>query len=133
MGVRPKTLTLPQGRVPYETHRARALVLAGRGEADVALAELNEGWTDEWPSPTVYATDVARVHFLAGRYGDAVEALHLAVRGAHEAERDVPRLAHACVRREHRVWRRALDLAFAGGTLAQRWRTAWAVVSARLA
>ena len=133
MAVRAKILTLPEGRVPYETHRARALVLAGRGEADTALAELNEGWTEEWPSPTVYATDVARVHFLAGRYADAVEALHLAVRGAHEAERDVPRLAHACVRGAPHVWRRALDLAFVGGTFAQRTRTAWAVVRARLA
>jgi hypothetical protein len=114
-------------------HRARALVLAARGDTEDALAELNEGWTDDWPSPTVYATDVARVHLLAGRYADSVEALHLAVRGAHEAEPDVAKLAQECVRRAPEVWRRAFELSFAGGTVAQRSRTAWSVVRARLA
>jgi hypothetical protein len=133
MVARTHTLRLPTGRVPYETHRARALVLAGRGDTDAALAELNEGWTAEWPSPTVYATDVARVHLLAGRYADSVEALHLAVRGAHLAEPDVPALARECVLRAPQVWRRAFELAFAGGTLSQRVRTGWSVVTARFA
>jgi len=129
----PGTLTLPSGRVPYEAHRARALVLAARGRPDEALSELNEGWTDDWPLPAVYLTDVARVHLLAGRYAQAIEALHLAVRGTEHAEPEVPALACECVRNAPELWRRALELAFAGGTVSQRTRTAWFVLRGRLA
>ena len=133
MAGRAGTLKLPKGRVPYEAHRARALVLAARGRAREALDELNEGWTDEWPLPAVYATDVARVRLLTGDYRDAIEALHLAVRGAEHAEPEVPALARECVRRAPHVWRRGLELALAGGTVSQRARTAWAVLGARVA
>lgn len=132
MAGHPGTLKLPAGQVPYEAHRARALVLAARGRALEALDELNEGWTEEWPFPAVYATDVARVRFLAGQYAEAIEALHLAVRGAEHAEPEVPALARECVRNAPEVWRRALRLALAGGTASQRARTAWSVLRARL-
>src|ERR687893_45987 len=69
------------GDLDYEAHRARAFALAIEGRRDDGLAELNEGWTEEWPFPGAYAADVARVRFLAGDYEDALGALRLAVRG----------------------------------------------------
>lgn len=121
------------GDLDYEAHRARAFALAVEGDRDGALAELNEGWTEEWPFPSAYATDVARVRYLAGDYEDALGALQLAVRGAERIEPGVPELASDCVRRSPGLWTRALRLAFAGGTASQRAGAAWAVLRARLA
>jgi hypothetical protein len=122
-----------EGDLDYEAHRARAFALAVEGERDHALAELNEGWTEEWPFPSAYATDVARVRYLAGDYEDALGALRLAVRGAERIEPGVPELASDCVRRSPRLWPSALRLALAGGTASQRAGAAWAVLRARVA
>jgi hypothetical protein len=120
------------GDLEYESHRARAFARAVEGDRDAALAELNEGWTEEWPFPAAYATDVARVRYLAGDYEDALGALLLAVRGAERIEPGVPELASDCVRRSPRLWGRALRLALTGGTASQRAGAAWAVLRARL-
>ena len=61
--------------VEYDGHRARAFALAVEGRADQALAELNDGWTEEWPFPAAYAVDVARVRYLTGHYEEALTAL----------------------------------------------------------
>ena len=126
-------LTGDSGDLDYEAHRARAFALALEGRRDDALAELNEGWTEEWPFPAAYATDVARVRFLAGDYEDALGALRLAVSGAERVDPGVPQLASDCVRRSPRLWRGALRVALAGGTASQRAGAAWAVVRARFA
>ena len=118
--------------VDYEGHRARAFAFAVAGRRDDALAELNEGWTEEWPFPTAYATDVARVRYLAGDYEDALGALDLAVRGAERTEPGTAELASACVGRSPKLWLRALRVALAGGTTSQRAGTALAVLRARL-
>lgn len=115
----------------YESHRARAFARAVEGDRDEALAELNEGWTEEWPFPSAYATDVARIRYLAGDYEDALGALQLAVRGAERVEPGVPELATQCVRRSPRLWWRALRVALTGGTASQRAGAAWAVLRAR--
>jgi hypothetical protein len=96
----------------YDAHRARAFALALEGERDLALDELNEGWTEDWPSPPMYATDVARVRYLSGDYEDALGALRLAVCGAEHVAPGVSELAGDCVRRSPRLWRPALGLAF---------------------
>jgi hypothetical protein len=120
------------GDLDYEAHRARAFALAVEGDRDRALAQLNEGWTEEWPFPSAYATDVARVRYLAGDYEDALGALQLAVRGAERMEPGVPELASNCVRRAPGLWTRALRLSLAGGTASQRAGAAWAVLRARI-
>jgi hypothetical protein len=122
---------LLEGAVLYEGHRARAFALAVQGRADDALAELNAGWTDEWPFPSVYALDVARVRYLAGELDEALAALTLAVRGSERVDPAVAELAAACVRRSRRCWARALRLALAGGTAAQRAAASAAVLRAR--
>ena len=50
-------LTGDASDVDYDAHRARAFALAIEAAKDDALAELNEGWTEEWPFPGAYATD----------------------------------------------------------------------------
>jgi hypothetical protein len=121
------------GDLEYESHRARAFARAIEGDRDAALAELNEGWTEEWPFPAAYATDVARVRYLAGDYADALVALQLAVRGAEHVDPSVPELARDCVRGAPGLWARAIRLALAGGALSQRAGAAWAVLRARVA
>src|SRR3954471_14000391 len=123
-----------QGEAPdegYDAYRARAFALAVEGRAPRALEELNEGWTDEWPFPSAYAADVARVRFLAGDYAAALDGLHLALRGADRVDADVGRLAKECVRRDKRLLRLALVVATAGGTPWQRLATAGGVLAAR--
>ncbi len=118
--------------VPYDSHRARAFAFAAEGRVDQALAQLNEGWTEEWPFPAAYATDVARVRYLAGDYADALSALGLSVRGSERRNGVPAELAAACVRRERRLWWPALRVALSGGSPMQRSRVACAVVGARL-
>ena len=115
----------------YDAHRARAFALAVEGCAPRGLEELNEGWTEEWPFPSAYAADIARVRFLAGEYAGALDALHLALRGADRLDADAARLAKECVRRDKRLMRRALVVASAGGTPWQRLATAASVLAAR--
>ena len=116
----------------YDGHRARAFAHALQGDRDAALAELNDGWTEDWPFPSAYATDVARVRYLAGDDEDALGALQLAVRGADRLEPGTADLATRCVRRTPRLWSRAFRLALSGGTTSERAGTAWAVLRARL-
>lgn len=115
----------------YEGHRARAFGLAIEGRGADALAQLNEGWTDEWPFPTAYAADVARVRLLAGETAHAVAALRLATRGAAHVDGTIVDLATLCVRREPKLWRQAARVALAGGTPMQRLGSVAAVVRAR--
>lgn len=116
------------GELDYDGHRARAFARAVEGDVDDALAELNEGWTDEWPFPSAYATDVARVYYLAGDERQALEALLLAARSAEVLDPSVPALAVDCVRRAPAARRAALRVAFAAGRPWQRLRAAWGVV-----
>jgi hypothetical protein len=125
-------LVAGDGDPGYEGHRARAFALAVESNTDAALAELNEGWTADWPFPAAYAADIARVRFLVGDYAQALDALALSVRGPDRVEAAVLELVPACVRREPRLWRRALGVAFAGGTPRQRLATAARVVAARV-
>jgi hypothetical protein len=120
------------GALGYDTHRARAFARAVEGRVDEALAELNEGWTEEWPFPSAYATDVARVRFLAADYTHALEALRLAARSADVLDPAVPALAVACVERAPRNWPAALRVALASGTPWRRAGNALAVARARL-
>jgi hypothetical protein len=120
------------GALRYEAHRARAFMLAGAGDADAALAELNSGWVDDWPDPPTYATDVAQVRLLAGDHADALEALRIAVHGAARLEAVVPAIAGACVQASPGLWRRALRLVVEGGSARDRARIALAVARARI-
>jgi hypothetical protein len=115
----------------YEGHRARAFALAVEGRADEALAQLNEGWTDEWPFPRAYAADVGRVRYLAGDDAQALAALRLAARGADSVDPRVVELAALVVRRSPALWRRALRIAGAAGTPSQRAAGVAAVTRAR--
>jgi len=119
------------GEESYDAHRARAFALAVEGRSAAGLGELNEGWTEDWPFPSAYAADIARVRFLAGDYAEALDALHLSLRGADRVDADVARLAKECVRRDKRLLRRALVVATAGGTPWQRLATAGGVLAAR--
>ncbi len=114
----------------YDGHRARAFALAVEGRVGDALEQLNEGATEDWPFPAAYAADVARVRYLAGQYRPALEALRLAVRGADRVDPAVASLVTACVRRDRRLLRHAVAVAFGGGTPWQRMRAAGAVVAA---
>ena len=103
----------------------------GFGDETWRLAVLNEGWTEEWPFPSAYAADVARVRFLGGDYPHALEALRLASRSADVLDPAVPELALACVRKAPRSRLAALKVVLAGGSPLQRARNALAVATAR--
>jgi hypothetical protein len=120
------------GEVSYDGHRARAFAAVVGGDMERALAELNEGWTEEWPFPAAYAADVARVRFLGGDYSHALDALRLAVRSADVLDPAVPELTLECVRRAPRAWLAGVRIALAGGSPWQRLANASAVVRARL-
>jgi hypothetical protein len=113
----------------YDGRRAQAFALALAGRLDDALAQLNEGWTDEWPFPAAYAADTARVRYLAGDYERALAALQLAVRSADRLDPAVPALARLVARREPRLRLRAARVALGGGTPWQRLRNAAAALT----
>jgi hypothetical protein len=120
------------GHPDYDAHRARAFALAIDGRADDALAALSEGWTAEWPFPAAFATDNARVRFLAGEYEAALDALKLAVHGVERhLDGSVAELTVACVERAPRVWTKALKVATSGGTARQQLSLTLAVLRAR--
>src|SRR5712691_5071750 len=95
-------LLADDGEFDYESRRAAAFLRALEGRADQALAELNEGWADDWPPPSAYALDVGRIHLLVGDCDRALSALQLEVHslshwsGVHE-------IVAACVRRNPRL------------------------------
>jgi hypothetical protein len=115
----------------YDGHRARAFALAIEGRVDDALAELNEGWTEDWPFPAAYAADTARVRYLAGDYEQSLGALRLAVHGADRLDPAIAELVAAVVARAPRLRLRAVKVALGGGTSWQRLRNAASAASAR--
>ena len=122
---------LIEGELQYDGHRARAFALAVEGNVDAALAQLNEGWTEEWPFPTQYAADTARVRYLAGDYERSLGALQLAAHGADRLDPSVAELVAAVVARAPRLRFRAVKLVLGGGTPWQRVRNAAAVATAK--
>jgi hypothetical protein len=122
---------LLEGDLAYDAHRARAFALALEGDADAALAQLNDGWTEDWPFPAAYAADAARVRYLAGDYARALGALRLAVHGADRLDPAVAELAAAVVARAPGLRFRALKVVLSGGTLWQRLRNGARVVVSR--
>jgi hypothetical protein len=108
----------------YEGHRALAFARAIRGDAEGALAELNDGWIEEWPFPAAFAADRGRIQFLVGDVRGSLEALRLAARGAKRNDPSTIELAAACVSRRRASVFRALRVAVSGGTPWQRVRAA---------
>jgi hypothetical protein len=105
-------LLADDGEFEYESRRALAFRHALDGRTDQALAELNEGWAEDWPPPAAYALDVARIHLLVGDCERALSALQLEVRGLSHWS-GVSEIVRDCVRRNPRLWRRGLRLALA--------------------
>ena len=118
------------GDLSYDGHRARAFSLALAGRIDDALAELNEGWSEDWPFPTAYVADTARVRYLAGDYEHALDALQLAFRGADRLDPAVAALPAAVVARSPSLRVRAVRVSLGGGTAWQRLRNAVAAATA---
>ena len=114
----------------YDGHRARAFALALEHRVDEALAELNEGWTEEWPFPAGYAADIARVRYLAGDYEQSLGALRLAVHGADRLDPAISELVAAVVGRAPRLRLHAVKVMLGGGSAWQRLRNAAAAASA---
>ncbi len=112
------------GDLNYDGHRARAFALALEHRVDDGLAELNEGWTEDWPFPAAYAADTARVRYLAGDYERALGALQLAVHGADRLDPAVAELVALVVEREPGLRFRAVRVVLGGGTPWQRLRNA---------
>jgi hypothetical protein len=115
----------------YEGRRAAAFRLALEGRTQEALAELNEGWSDDWPPPSAYALDVARIHFLAGDTNRCLTAIELELRGLSRWD-GVGALVVASVRRDPRCWRRAFGLVLRAERGPRKLRSALAVVRAGL-
>jgi hypothetical protein len=118
------------GGLLYDGHRARAFALALEGRVDDALAQLNEGWTEDWPFPAAYAADTARVRYLAGEYEQSLGALRLAVHGADRLDPAISELIAAVVKREPKLRLRAITVVLGGGSAWQRLRNAVAAASA---
>jgi hypothetical protein len=116
----------------YDGRRAAAFRLALERRTQEALAELNEGWSDDWPPPSAYALDVARIHFLAGDTTRCLAAIELELRGLSRWD-GVGALVVAAVRRDPRRWRTALGLVLRAERGPRKLRGALAVVRARLA
>ena len=119
------------GDLNYDGHRARAFALAIEDQVDDALAQLNEGWTEDWPFPAAYAADTARVRYLAGDYERALGALQLAVHGADRLDPAIAELVSLLVARAPSLRLRAVRVVLGGGTAWQRLRNAAAAASAR--
>jgi hypothetical protein len=113
----------------YDGHRARAFALALEGRVDDALAQLNEGWTDDWPFPAAYAADIARVRFVAGDYEQSLGALQLAVHGSDRVDPAIAELASGLVAQAPGLRVRAIKVVLSGGTAWQRLRNAAAVAT----
>jgi hypothetical protein len=122
---------LAAAELEYDAHRARAFALAIARRLEDALAQLNEGWTEEWPLPAAYAADTARVCYLAGEPERSLAALRLAVHGADRLEPAVAELVRLVVTSAPRLRLRAIGVVLGGGTVWQRLRNAAAAASAR--
>jgi hypothetical protein len=118
------------GDLNYDGHRARAFAFALEDRVDDGLAELNEGWTEDWPFPAAYAADTARVRYLAGDYERALGALQLAVHGADRLDPAIAELVSLVVSRAPGLRIRAVKVVLGGGTAWQRLRNAAAAVRA---
>jgi hypothetical protein len=118
------------GYLNYDGHRARAFARALEGRVDDGLAELNEGWTEDWPFPAAYAADTARVRYLAGDCERALGALQLAVHGADRLDPAIAELVALVVAREPALRIRAVKVVLGGGTPWQRLRNAAAAARA---
>jgi|SRR5438132_6559956 len=105
-------LLADDGEFDYESRRALAFRHALDGRTHQALAELNEGWAEDWPPPSAYALDVARIHLLVGDCERALSALQLEIHGLSHWS-GANEIVAACVRRNPRMWRRGLRLALA--------------------
>ncbi len=119
------------GGLLYDGHRAKAFALAIDDRVDDGLAELNEGWTEDWPFPAAYAVDTARVRYLAGDYEHSLGALQLAVHGADRLDPAIADLVAAVVACAPKLRFRAVKVVLGGGTPWQRARNAAAALSAR--
>ena len=116
----------------YESRRALAFRHALEGRADRALAELNAGWAEDWPPPSAYALDVARIHLVVGDCERALSALQLEVHSVSQWT-GVNEIVADCVQRNPGVWRRGLRLAVAAeSNLPGKLRAAAIVGRARL-
>jgi hypothetical protein len=122
---------LGEGGVTYDSHRTRAFALALDGKVDEALAQLNDGLTEDWPFPGAYAADTARVRYLAGDYERTLGALELAAHGVDRLDPAVADLVASVVARAPKLRLRAIRVVLGGGTPWQRVRNAAAVASAR--
>jgi len=116
----------------YAQHRARAFALALEGLGTAALDELNWGWDGAWPPVSVYATDAAQIHFLAGDPDRALATLALGVRGAQRLPVGARVLLAGCVRARRSLWRTAVRIAASAGTNRDQARALAAVVIAAL-
>jgi hypothetical protein len=92
---------------------------------------LTAGAGEDWPFPAARAADVARVHYLAGDYEQALAALRGAVRGAERIDPQVAELVTAVAARAPALRARAVRVALGGGTTWQRLRYAAAAAAAR--
>ena len=119
------------GDLNYDGHRARAFALAIEHRVDDALAQLNEGWTEDWPFPAAYAADTARVRYLAGDHERALGALQLAVHGADRLDPAIAELVSLVVAGSPALRLRAVRVVLGGGTALQRLRNAAAAATAR--
>lgn len=119
------------GELNYDGHRARAFAFALEGRVDDALAQLTEGWTEDWPFPAAYAADTARVRLLAGDYERSLGALQLAVHGADRLDPQIAELVAAVVQRAPSLRIKAVKVVLGGGTPWQRLRNAAAAAAAR--
>jgi hypothetical protein len=119
------------GGLLYDGHRARAFALALERRVDDALAELNEGWTEDWPFPAAFAADTARVRYLAGDYAQSLGALELAVHGADRLDPAISELVSAIVARAPALRLRAVRVVLSGGTAWQRLRNAASAAATR--
>lgn len=116
--------------IEYEGRRARAFALAVQGRTGEALQELNAGWTDEWPSSSAYAIDVARLHYLGGNCSAALTALQLDLRTLDPLDGSAE-LAVACARRDPSVRRDALRLVARSSRGTARLRSVARILTAR--
>src|SRR5690242_4823638 len=130
-GLRRAATLLRAERMDYDAHRATAFVCALDGEVERALAELNDGWTEDWPFPAAYAADIARVRFLAGDYESSLGALRLAVHGSDRLDPQIADIAAAVVSRAPRLRLQAVRVVLGGGSPWQRLRNAAAAAAAR--